>query len=71
MQILKRGIFLSIFLLSASCVNQITSDDKIITNDTDKNGIKYVDVTKISRKTLNDHYLLGSDNLHPNGLMYL
>jgi lysophospholipase L1-like esterase len=35
------------------------------------NGLKYVDVTEISKRTLNESNLLASDNLHPSGLMYL
>ena len=35
------------------------------------NGLKYVDVTEISKRTLNESNLLTSDNLHPSGLMYL
>ena len=34
-------------------------------------GLKYVDVTEISRRALNESNLLASDNLHPSGLMYL
>ena len=33
--------------------------------------LKYVDVTEISRRALNESNLLASDNLHPSGLMYL
>ena len=40
MQILKRGIFLSIFLLSVSCETQNSSDDQIITNDIEKDNSK-------------------------------
>ena len=34
-------------------------------------GLKYVDITEISRRALNESNLLASDNLHPSGLMYL
>ena len=40
MQILKRGIFLSIFLLSVSCETQNSSDDQIITNDIEEDSSK-------------------------------
>ena len=50
---------------------EINQFNKSLKNFADKNGIKYVDVTEISRKTLNEDDLLASDNLHPNGLMYL
>jgi lysophospholipase L1-like esterase len=35
------------------------------------NGLKYVDVTEISRRAINESNLITSDNLHPSGLMYL
>ena len=50
---------------------EINLFNKSLKNFADKNDIKYVDVTEISRKTLNEDDLLASDNLHPNGLMYL
>ena len=49
---------------------EINIFNKSLKNFADKNDIKYVDVTEISRKTLNEDDLLASDNLHPNGLMY-
>ena len=35
------------------------------------NRLKYVDVTEISRRAINESNLIASDNLHPSGLMYL
>ena len=35
------------------------------------NGLKYVDVTKISRRAINEPDLITNDNLHPSGIMYL
>ena len=53
----------------------ISSEIKLFNNSlinfADKNGLKYVDVTEVSRKAINDSNLLASDNLHPSGLMYL
>ena len=49
---------------------EINLFNKSLKNFADKNDIKYVDVTEISRKTLTEDDLLASDNLHPNGLMY-
>ena len=49
---------------------EINLFNKSLKNFADKNDIKYVDVTVISRKTLNEDDLLASDSLHPNGLMY-
>ena len=35
------------------------------------NGVKYVDVTEISRRGINEPDLITNDNLHPSGIMYL
>ena len=35
------------------------------------NGLKYVDVTEISRRGINEPDLITNDNLHPSGTMYL
>ena len=35
------------------------------------NGLKYVDVTEISRRGINEPNLITNDNLHPSGTMYL
>jgi len=35
------------------------------------NGLKYVDVTEISRRGINEPDLITDDNLHPSGIMYL
>jgi len=35
------------------------------------NGLKYVDVTEISRRGINEPDLITNDNLHPSGIMYL
>ena len=35
------------------------------------NGLKYVDVTEISRRGINEPELITNDNLHPSGIMYL
>lgn len=66
MQILKRGIFLSIFLLSASCETQNSSDDQIITNDIEKDNSKLNEidiinssVSKFSFLALGDSYTIG------------
>lgn len=34
------------------------------------NGVRYVDITPISRRVTKDEYLLASDGLHPSGEMY-
>ena len=35
------------------------------------NDLKYVDVTEISRRAINEPNLITNDNLHPSGIMYL
>ena len=35
------------------------------------NGLKYVDVTQISRRGISEPNLITNDNLHPSGTMYL
>jgi lysophospholipase L1-like esterase len=35
-----------------------------------KHGIKYVDITRISRRGMNEPDLIASDGLHPSGRMY-
>ena len=35
------------------------------------NNLKYVDVTEISRRGINEPDLIADDNLHPSGIMYL
>ena len=54
MQILKRGIFLSIFLLSASCETQNSSDNQIITNDIEKDNSKLneIDIQWSNKKSI-------------------
>lgn len=55
--------------------NQISNDINQFNNSLKKfasiNGLKYVDVTEISRRAINEPNLIAGDNLHPSGLMYL
>lgn len=37
---------------------------------TEKHGIRYIDITDISREGFNDPSLVASDDLHPSGKMY-
>ena len=50
--------------------SEIDIFNKINLEETLKRNIKYVDVTDISRKALNDLSLLADDGLHPSGKMY-
>ena len=55
--------------------NQISTEintfNNILKSFANINGLKYVDVTEISRRAINEPNLITSDNLHPSGLMYL
>jgi acyl-CoA thioesterase-1 len=55
--------------------NQISTEINTFNNSLKSfaniNGLKYVDVTEISRRAINESNLITSDNLHPSGLMYL
>ena len=51
--------------------SEINLFNNSLINFANSNGLKYVDVTEISRRALNESNLLASDNLHPSGLMYL
>ena len=51
--------------------SEINLFNNSLINFANSNGLKYVDVTEISRRALNEGNLLASDNLHPSGLMYL
>ena len=55
--------------------NQISTEINTFNNSLKSfaniNGLKYVDVTEISRRVINEPNLITSDNLHPSGLMYL
>ena len=51
--------------------SEINLFNNSLINFANSNGLKYVDVTEISRRAINESNLLASDNLHPSGLMYL
>ena len=51
--------------------SEINIFNNSLINFANSNGLKYVDVTEISRRALSESNLLASDNLHPSGLMYL
>ena len=55
--------------------NQISTEintfNNILKSFANINGLKYVDVTEISRRAINEPNLITGDNLHPSGLMYL
>ena len=49
-------------------IDQFNYANKIIASDF---GVRYVDVTPISREAKNDPSLIASDELHPSGKQYL
>ena len=55
--------------------NEISNEINLFNNSLKKfaniNGLKYVDVTEISRRAINEPNLIAIDNLHPSGIMYL
>ncbi len=51
--------------------NEINAFNNVLKNFAINNGLKYVDVTEISRRAINEPELITTDNLHPSGLMYL
>ena len=48
----------------------IDSFNNVNKSITEKTGVKYVDITDISRKGLEQPYLVADDGLHPSGKMY-
>ena len=51
--------------------NEINTFNNSLKSFANINGLKYVDVTEISRRATNEPNLITDDNLHPSGLMYL
>ena len=51
--------------------NEINTFNNSLKNFANTNGLKYVDVTEISRRAINEPNLIAIDNLHPSGIMYL
>jgi len=51
--------------------NEINIFNNILKNFANINGLKYVDVTEISRRAIYQPALIADDNLHPSGIMYL
>lgn len=49
---------------------EIDSFNRVNREEATRAGAKYVDVTPVSRKALNDPSLIASDGLHPSGRMY-
>jgi|TARA_S200000501_G_scaffold79445_1_gene71217 lysophospholipase L1-like esterase len=51
--------------------NEINTFNNSLKSFANINGLKYVDVTEISRRAINEPNLIAIDNLHPSGIMYL
>ncbi len=51
--------------------NEINTFNNSLKSFANINGLKYVDVTEISRRATNEPNLITDDNLHPSGVMYL
>lgn len=51
--------------------NEINTFNNSLKSFANINSLKYVDVTEISRRAINEPNLITDDNLHPSGVMYL
>ena len=51
--------------------NEINTFNNSLKSFANINDLKYVDVTEISRRAINEPNLIAIDNLHPSGIMYL
>ena len=51
--------------------NEINTFNNSLKSFANINGLKYVDVTEISRRAIKEPNLIAIDNLHPSGIMYL
>ena len=51
--------------------NEINTFNNSLKSFANINGLKYVDVTEISRRAINEPNLIAIDNIHPSGIMYL
>ena len=50
--------------------SEIDSFNNVLKRFANNNNFDFADVTVISRKGINEIYLIANDNLHPSGLMY-
>ncbi|MFN3489912.1 MAG: SGNH/GDSL hydrolase family protein [Emticicia sp.] len=53
-----------------SISEQIDLFNQVKKEETEKKGIIFIDITPISRQTINDASLIAEDGLHPSGKMY-
>ena len=58
-------------MLFRSISNEIDKFNNVLKRFANHNDFKFVDVTEISRRAINQPDLITNDNLHPSGLMYL
>ena len=49
---------------------EIDEFNSVLKEESEKRGIRYFNITTISRRALTDNSLIASDRLHPSGKMY-
>ena len=54
----------------AKVSKEINEFNSVVKEESEKRGLRYFDITTISRKALIDRTLIASDGLHPSGKMY-
>ena len=54
----------------AKVSKEINDFNSVIKEESEKRGLRYFDITTISRRALLDRTLIASDGLHPSGKMY-
>ena len=54
----------------AKVSKEINDFNSVIKEESEKRGLRYFDITAISRRALLDRTLIASDGLHPSGKMY-
>jgi lysophospholipase L1-like esterase len=55
---------------AAQIASEIDAFNQVNLEETQKAGAHYIDVTPVSRKTIDDPSLVAGDGLHPSGKMY-
>ena len=54
----------------AKVTKEINDFNSVVKEESEKRGLRYFDITTISRRALLDRTLIASDGLHPSGKMY-
>jgi lysophospholipase L1-like esterase len=54
----------------AKVSKEIDEFNSVLKEESEKRGVRYFNITDISRRALTDRTLIASDGLHPSGKMY-